>query len=37
VGSLADNFNRMAEALERRQDEAHAAAMRRDILPKPKR
>jgi diguanylate cyclase (GGDEF)-like protein/PAS domain S-box-containing protein len=26
VGSLADNFNRMAEALERRQDEAHAAA-----------
>jgi diguanylate cyclase (GGDEF)-like protein/PAS domain S-box-containing protein len=26
VGALADNFNRMAEALERRQDEAHAAA-----------
>ena len=26
VGALADNFNRMAEALERRQDEARAAA-----------
>jgi diguanylate cyclase (GGDEF)-like protein/PAS domain S-box-containing protein len=26
VGALADNFNRMAEALERRQDEASAAA-----------